>query len=250
MTGLALEAQKLGKNYGRHLALEALDLAIAPGEIVALIGENGAGKTTAVAMLSGQLVPSAGRALIGGHDVYRAPIAARRVLGYVAQDLLLPPHLTVFEMAEMACSLKELSLDQKQLARLLEATGLSSDKDRLIGELSHGMQRKTAWVVALLTKPKILLLDEGLAGLDAVSSAWLSKEIVRRAKTGMGILWIEHSLELVAPELARVIVLHRGKVAETIAGDTIRDYVEQGTLLEKMRTWTAAGQKARTAAAG
>jgi len=239
MSAPVLQLRGLRKAYGQRVALSALDLQIGAGEVVALLGENGAGKTTTLAMATGQLVPDAGQTLIAGHDVFGDAMAARRLLGYVAQDLLLPPYLTVAEMAAFACQVKGAALDDAQLSGLLALTGLDDAADRLIGELSHGMQRKSAWVVALVTDPRVLVLDEGLAGLDATSSAALVDEVARRAQRGLAVLWAEHDLALLAPHLHRAVVLHGGEVAERVEGDALRAEAASGQLPELMRRWTA-----------
>lgn len=240
---IAIEARGLSKNYGRRHALEPLDLRVAAGELVALVGANGAGKTTALGMLSGQLVPDAGAALLGGADVYAEPQRARRQLGYVAQDLLLPAHLTTAELANFACAVKDEPFDERELSRLLELTALQRDADRPIGELSHGMQRKAGWVVALLPRPRALLLDEGLAGLDAASCNALVAEVARRlASAQLGVLWTEHDLELLAPLATRAVVLRGGKLLERIDGDELRRLSsEEDGLAAALARWTGAG---------
>lgn len=238
----AIEARGLSKNYGRRRALEPLDLAVEVGELVALVGANGAGKTTALGMLSGQLVPDGGAALLGGADVYADARRARRQLGYVAQDLLLPAHLTTAELARFACEVKDEPFDAQELTRLLELTALQRDADRPIGEASHGMQRKAGWVVALLPRPRALLLDEGLAGLDAASCNALVAEVARRLATAqLGVLWTEHDLELLAPLATRAVVLRGGKLLERVDGAALRRSSEaEGGLAAALARWTGA----------
>jgi ABC-2 type transport system ATP-binding protein len=239
-----IEARGLGKRYGRRLALAPLDLRVEPGELVALLGANGAGKTTALGMLSGQLVPDEGHALLDGHDVFTAPLRARRALGYVAQDLLLPAQLTVQELAEFACAVKEVALDQRELGRLLELTALAGDANRAIGELSHGMQRKAGWVVALVSKPQALLLDEGLAGLDAASAAALTGEVATCLRSGrVAVLWTEHDLALLAPLCSRAVVLRGGEQVECLDGDRLRELGQARGYDAMLTEWTGLGRK-------
>ncbi len=238
-----IEARGLEKAYGKRAALAPLDLRIALGEVVALLGANGAGKTTTLGMLSGQLVPDGGQALLDGHDVYAEPMAARRALGYVAQDLLLPTHLTIAELAAFACAVKEIPLDPAELSRLLELTALADDVDRTLGELSHGMQRKAGWVVALVTQPRALLLDEGLAGLDAASGAALAHEIASRVqRKKVAVLWTEHDLELVAPLATRAIVLREGAILEEVSGEALGRLAQEGGLDAALERWTGGGR--------
>ena len=232
-----LSVTELCKSYGKRQALTDFSLEVAAGEIVALVGENGAGKTTTLAILSGQLTPTSGAVRIDGHDVFSEPIAARTPLGYVAQDLFLPAYLSLDELVRFVCEVKRVPLDNAEYERLGEMAGLNADRDRLIGELSHGMQRKAAWVAALVTQPKVLLLDEGLAGLDARSAQELMAELGRRTSVGTAILLTEHDLELATPLLSRVVVLHHGRISEIIEGEDVRAAADYGSLPEMMRRW-------------
>jgi len=233
-----IETRGLEKSYGKRRALDALDLKVAPGELVVLLGRNGAGKTTTLAMLTGQLVPDAGSALIAGHDVFSAAEMARSLVGYVGQELLLPPHLTLDEAVEFACAVKGVTRDPLAFDQLLKLAALQDDADRLMGELSHGMQRKAAWIVALITEPQALILDEGLAGLDAASSAALAAEVGRRVARGTAVLWTEHDLALVAPLAHRAVVLDAGRVVEQVQREELQRLVQDDQLDAAMRRWT------------
>lgn len=237
----SIVAKGLSKRFGARQAVQDLELEVAPGELVAMVGENGAGKSTLLSMLSGQLVPDEGLALIDGHDVYADPIASRRQLGLVGQDLLLPTHLTIQEMAGFVCQIKSMVLDNDRLSHLLEATDLAEHVDRPIGELSYGMQRKAAWIVALLSRPRAMLVDEGLAGLDIASREALIREVTAGLQNQVGVLWIEHDVSAIAAVVSRLIVLHGGRAIETLAGDEVRRLASDGTLSESVRRWTRPG---------
>lgn len=234
-------AKGLSKRFGSRQAVQDLQLEVAPGELVAMVGENGAGKSTVLSMLSGQLVPDEGLALIDGHDVYAEPIASRRQLGLVGQDLLLPTHLTIEEMASFVCQIKSIVRDSDRFAHLLEATDLADHVDRPIGELSYGMQRKAAWIVALISQPRAMLVDEGLAGLDIASREALILEVTARLESQVGVLWIEHDVSAIAAIVSRLIVLHGGQAVETLAGEEVRRLADDGTLSANVRRWTRPG---------
>jgi len=234
-----IEAQTLCKSYGQRRAVWNLKLDVQGGELVALVGENGAGKTTALGMLSGQLVPDAGQALIGGHDVFADALRARTQLGFVGQDLLLPQHLTIAELAEFVCTVKGCPYEKGELDRLAALTRLDDDVDRLVGELSFGMQRKAAWVTALIAHPAALLLDEGLAGLDATSAAAIIEEVDRQLERGAAVLWTEHDLAPIIASLSRLVVLQQGRTSETVEGVEVRRRAERGQLQASMRDWTS-----------
>ena len=236
-----IEAKRLTKAYGIRRALQGLDLSVSEGELVALVGQNGAGKSTATRMLCGQLVPDSGTALIGGLDVYSDPLAARTLLGCVTQDQTLPPKLTLHETADFVCSLRDLPLSATAYDRLVVAAGLADDADRLIGELSLGSQRKAAWVIGLVARPKALILDEALAGLDAASTVKLIEEVyLCLDRVGLSVLWVEHDLSPIVDRVDRVIVLREGRVSLTIDGAELRRSSNDEELNALMQQWTQA----------
>jgi ABC-type multidrug transport system ATPase subunit len=142
-------------------------------------------------------------------------------------------------MVEFACQVKDRALERRTLEQLLSLTDLTDEADRLLGELSYGTQRKAAWVVALASSPTALLLDEGLAGLDATSREALTAEVASRVRAGLGVLWTEHDLDPVTELLSRVLVLHQGKIAETVSGDEVRRLAQNAELAPAMRRWTS-----------
>lgn len=172
-------------------------------------------------------MPDSGRILVDGHDLQTKPLAARRALSYVAQDLILPPLLSVKELAEFSCQVKGQRLDRQLFDDLAAAFGLTEHRDRLVGELSHGMQRKAAWTIALLTDPKLLIVDEGLAGLDAASASALIERVRRVKADGIAIIWVEHDLQRLAPISDRLLVLRAGRHTESLDSSALLAPTEQ-----------------------
>ncbi|MBC8161735.1 MAG: ABC transporter ATP-binding protein, partial [Roseiflexaceae bacterium] len=140
-----IEAAGLQKRYGDTNAVKGVDLQVYPGEIFGFLGPNGAGKTTTIKMLIGLLRPSAGVASIGGHDIQREPIAAKKLLGYVPDQPYLPEKLTAREYLDFIAGLYQL--DKAAAARrgeeLLRLFGLEDRGDEFVGGYSHGMRQKT-----------------------------------------------------------------------------------------------------------
>lgn len=169
MIALVIEIKGLTKTYpGGVEALKPMDLSISDG-VFALLGPNGSGKTTFMRMLATLLEPTAGTAVIDGHDVRTHPKEVRRLLGYLPQDFGLYPSLTVEEQLDYMALLSEVSSPRQRreaCERVIEQTNLSSFRRRRIETLSGGMRQRLGIAQALLTSPALLIIDEPTAGLD------------------------------------------------------------------------------------
>lgn len=212
----AIEIRGLRKEFGRVVAVEQVDLVAEPGEFVALIGHNGAGKSTTIKVLTGQLTPTAGTVHVGGVDVSRDPGAAREKLGYVPEDPALYEYLTAREFLELVVSLR----GRGDIEEALALTGLGEDADRLIREYSQGMRRKTALAAAVVSKPPVVILDEALNGLDPPSAARVKASLRALCEQGSTVLLSTHVLETVEKVADRVVMLAHGRV---VADERIAD---------------------------
>ncbi|MBI2897974.1 MAG: ABC transporter ATP-binding protein [Deltaproteobacteria bacterium] len=218
---MSLSLESVAKTYGRKVALERADLQVAAGEIVALVGPNGAGKSTTIGIATGQVIADTGRIRLGGKDLVAEPIEARRALGYLPQDPLLPRHLTGAELMRFVADVRSVPHDR--VIALLDMALDRADHDRLIGELSAGTQRKLALAAALLGDPVALILDEPFAGLDVGAVARFEAEIRRRSAGGTAVLFSSHDLEGVTRLATRVVALRAGRVVGTLAGAQIEE---------------------------
>ncbi|MCS6947551.1 MAG: ABC transporter ATP-binding protein, partial [Steroidobacteraceae bacterium] len=162
-----LETRKLSKQYGAVTALSDLDLIVNAGEIYCLLGANGAGKTTTINLLLGFIAPSAGQALVGGVDVANDAAAARRLLAYIPETVMLYGALTGVENLQYFTSLSGHEYSDEELRRLLLGAGLSADAhDRAVRQYSKGMRQKVGVAIAIAKRSRALLLDEPTSGLD------------------------------------------------------------------------------------
>jgi ABC-2 type transport system ATP-binding protein len=219
-----IEALGLQKRYGATVAVQSVDLAIYPGEIVGFLGPNGAGKTTTIKMLIGLLKPSAGTARIGGHDIQRAPLAAKALLGYVPDQPYLPEKLTAREYIEFMAGLYQVEpgAARQRGEELLRLFGLEERGDELLGGYSHGMRQKAALTGALLHNPQAFFLDEPTVGLDP-RSARLIKDILRRvADQGTSVFMSTHILEIAERMCDRVFIINRGAIIAAGTLDQLR----------------------------
>lgn len=171
MDNLLVSATNMHKSFHSLHAVDGVSLYIKPGEIYGLVGADGAGKTTAIRLLVGALLPDAGEVSICGHDVIRHTEQARSQLGYLSQRFSLYEDLTVLENIRFFAEVRGLSSGEwlPRSMEILAFVGLSDFKDRRAGQLSGGMKQKLGLASALVTRPRVLLLDEPTTGVDPVT---------------------------------------------------------------------------------
>ena len=230
-----LEARGLVKRFGGLVATNDLSLDVITGECHALIGPNGAGKSTLIAQLAGELRSDAGTIRFDGQDVSRLGMAARARRGLVRsfQITAVLPEFTVLENLALAVQARlgrhygfwrraasEPALRDPAL-RLIDEIGLGSLADRKARELAHGEQRQLELAMALATEPKLLLLDEPMAGMGPEESRHMI-QLLQRLKDRVSILLVEHDMDAVFALADRVTVLVYGGAIATAAPDAIR----------------------------
>ena len=215
-SGATVELIGVVKHYGTHRALNAIDLSIAPGEFVALLGPSGCGKTTALRALSGLEVINGGRILIDGANVAAVP-TNKRDIGMVFQSYSLFPHLTAIENVEFGLRMRKVPAGKRRsrAADALEMVGLDRHSERFAHQLSGGQQQRVALARALVTRPRVLLLDEPLSALDAKVRVQLRDEI-HRIQTELGIttVFVTHDQEEALAVADRVAVMRDGTIEQ------------------------------------
>ncbi len=208
---IALE--QVSKRYGVHQALENVSFQAPKGQILGLLGQNGAGKTTAMNILAGCLAPSGGTARIGGFDVLTQPREAKRLLGYLPEQTPLYDEMTVRSFLHFVSRLKEVSAPAiaKHIEQIAEKTGLVDVLDRKIGNLSKGYRQRVGVAQALCGSPEALILDEPTAGLDPRQTSEM-RSLIRALAGEHTVLFSSHMLSEVQSICDRVIILHHGKI--------------------------------------
>ena len=207
---MQIEVQGLTKRYGSLQAVKDIGFTLNPGDFVGFIGGNGAGKSTTIKMLTGQLIPSSGSIRIGGEDCVANPQLARERIGYVPEFPELYTYLTGREMLEFVCSVRE----QSDFEWGLEIAGLGQDIDRLIREYSQGMRRKIAIACSMVARPPILILDEALNGLDPSSVKRITKLLEAERDKGTIILLSTHVLDMLESRATRILYIKDGSLIE------------------------------------
>jgi putative spermidine/putrescine transport system ATP-binding protein len=214
--GAAAELRNVVKDYAGHRALNGVNLSMAPGEFVALLGPSGCGKTTVLRALSGLETVSDGRILIDGVDVANTPVN-RRDIGMVFQAYSLFPHMTAMQNVEFGLRMRKVPAAdrRRRAADALEMVGLGHLSGRYAHQLSGGQQQRIALARALVTRPRVLLLDEPLSALDAKVRVQLRDEI-RRIQTDLGIttLFVTHDQEEALAVADRVAVMRDGNIEQ------------------------------------
>ena len=215
-----LRATRLSKHYSGLRVVRDVNVTIRPGEVVGYLGPNGSGKTTTARMLAGLLEPSSGIVEYDGSDIRNAPLAFRRLLGYVPEEPFLYPFLSGREYLQLVGRLRDVSesLLTEKIERFLQLFGLSAAGDQSITSYSKGMRQKIVISAALLHDPAVVIFDEPETGLDVATTLMLRHLVRTLASRGKAILYSSHILEVVEKVCDRVIVLHQGNV---VADDSI-----------------------------
>ncbi len=202
------------RSYGNRVAVSDLDLTVSPGELVALLGHNGAGKTTSLKMLVGLLRPSEGLVAVGPYTVVDQPREANSLIGYVPDQPYLYDKLSGREFLEFVAEMYGLTATESREAVARESQRFQLDDflDQLTESYSHGMRQRTVFAAALIHQPEVLVVDEPMVGLDP-HSIRLVKDLLRSyADQGKTVLMSTHTLS-VAEEIAdRVAVMKTGQL--------------------------------------
>ena len=221
--------------FGDTRALSGLDLDVLPGEVLGLLGPNGAGKTTALRLLCGLARPDEGRVLVDGRDVTESPLEARRALAFVPDGAPLYANLSPRRHLELVGALHGLDAAEVRATgeSLLGSLDLAGRADDPVGQFSRGMRQKAALACALLPRPRLLVLDEPLSGLDAPTTA-VFKEVLREwAARGGAVLYTSHLLDVVERVCDRMAILDRGRLVGLGTLDQLRERAgTEGTLEE------------------
>lgn len=209
---LAIAAHGLEARFGTHVVVSDLDLAIRHGEIYALLGANGAGKSTTLKMLVGLLAPSKGTIRVAGHDLGCDAVAAKRAFGYMPDRAILYDRLSGREFLRFLAQMRGIPEPEaeRRINHLMTLFDLADRKDSPAGSYSFGMKRKLSLAGALIHEPSVLILDEPLNGLDPPSAHQLRNLLAAKARDGVSVPLSTHDHATAETLSHRIGIMHRG----------------------------------------
>ena len=217
-----LIAENLSKTYGDYKALNNLNLKLNKGEIFALLGQNGAGKSTTINIFLGFVKPTEGVAKINGISVVDHPEETKKFIAYIPETVLLYPNLTGVENLKFFSSLAGFDYDNETLTSFLSKAGLQSDAHHnRLGGYSKGMRQKVGIAIAIAKKAKVLLLDEPTSGLDPKASNEFSEILKELASEGTTIFMATHDIFRAKEVADRIGIMKRGNLISEINADEI-----------------------------
>ncbi len=217
-----LIAENLSKTYGDYKALNNLNLKLNKGEIFALLGQNGAGKSTTINIFLGFVKPTGGVAKINGISVVDHPEETKKFIAYIPETVLLYPNLTGVENLKFFSSLAGFDYDNETLTSFLSKAGLQSDAHHnRLGGYSKGMRQKVGIAIAIAKKAKVLLLDEPTSGLDPKASNEFSEILKELASEGTTIFMATHDIFRAKEVADRIGIMKRGNLISEINADEI-----------------------------
>jgi ABC-2 type transport system ATP-binding protein len=228
MDAPAIATQHLTRRFGDLIAVQDVNLSVAPGQFFGFLGPNGAGKSTTIKMLTGLLSASSGSIQILGLDLAQNPVEVKRQIGVVPEGMALFGRLTGAEYLNFVGRMYGLDRETagKRTAELLDFMQLSDQPKALVTDYSHGMQKKLALAAAVIHGPRILFLDEPFEGVDAIASGTLKAMLQRMIARGATIFLTSHVLEIVERLCSHLAIIHRGRLVAQGSLEELRAGVE------------------------
>ncbi len=235
-TNFALKVSSLSKAFGNNKAVNGISFTLEQGEILGLLGPNGSGKSTTMKSILGIITPDSGSISVNGKNVLQDPIGVKEHVGYVAESPQIYEFLSGVEYLDFVGDMYGMKpeLKKDRISQFLQALDLQGHENEMISSYSQGMKQKIAITAALMNRPKLLIVDEGLNGLDP-RSARIVKDLLRNlASEGVAILFSTHVLEIAEVICDRVVIMSLGSI---LAEGTIQDLKQRagmpGSTLEE-----------------
>ena len=233
----AVILESVSKRFGDVWAVRDLSLSIEHGRVYGLLGPNGSGKSTTMKMILGLVKPDSGKILVDGIDVSKDPVEVRKIIGYVPETSRLYDYLTGIEYLDFIGEAYGMSPEERKrrIEEFLEAFELKGRENELISGYSKGMKQKIALIAALIHKPRILILDEPLSGLDPRSARIVKDLIHELAEEGVTTIFSTHILEIADAVCDELAIMYEGrKIAEGKPDELKQMAGESGSTLEEV----------------
>ena len=208
-----IQVENITKKYGSFIAVNDISFEIDEGEIVGFLGPNGAGKSTTMNMITGFIEPTSGRIIVDGYDISKKPRKAKRQIGYMPEGVPLYSDLTVKEFITYMAELKGVPKKEKKekVQKAIEETGLQDVQNKLTRYLSRGYKQRVSMAGALVSNPKVIILDEPTVGLDPKQVTEI-RALIKKLGKDHTIILSSHILSEVSQICNRVIIINNGKI--------------------------------------
>ena len=231
-----IEIQEVHKSFKGTVAVQNLSLQVKQGEIMGLLGANGAGKSTTINMLLGFLKPDTGMIKVQGMDVSQKEREVRQLIGYIPENVNLYPYLTGIENLDYFCRLAGLNYSKAELQGFLQTCGLQQEAwGKRVSDYSKGMRQKVGIAIAYAKKAKVYLLDEPASGLDPLASNELSALLKQLAEEGATILMASHDIFRVREVCHRIGILKKGALVKELKSEEVNANELEALYLEFMK---------------
>lgn len=208
---MSISISKISKSYGPQKALDQVSFEIETGELIGFLGPNGAGKSTLMKIITGYLSADEGNVRINGKIVDSQDISIRQQIGYLPENNPLYPDLYVREYLEMVARFYRLPKTNEQVAKMIELTGLTSERHKKIGQLSKGYRQRVGLAQALIHDPSVLILDEPTTGLDPNQLEEI-RQLIRTIARNKTVMLSTHIMQEVEAVCSRVVIINKGKL--------------------------------------
>lgn len=231
-----IETEDLSKDFGDFRAVDRVRLRIEPGEIFGFLGPNGAGKTTTIRLLMGMLIPTEGRARIGGLDCHADRVEVKRLVGYLPDNPVFHDYLRGEEILRFVGQMHGIPRAElrERIPKLLDRFSIGDAAQEFAVNYSAGMKRKLALACALIHEPSVLILDEPTSALDPYATREVQNMILEVAREGRTVFLSTHLLEQAEKICHRVGIIHRGKLLAVGAISELKDRLCPGGSLEEV----------------
>ncbi|AOY60234.1 MULTISPECIES: ABC transporter ATP-binding protein [Desulfococcus] len=223
-----IEVKHLSKFFGPHKAVDRIAFTVQKGEILGFLGPNGAGKSTTMRMITGFVPPSGGTAVIGGHDILREPVAARKKIGYLPENAPVYPDMTVYAYLDFCAQIRGFSgSDRKRrVTETIEKCFLSGVEHQTVSTLSKGFKQRVCFAQSILHDPEYLILDEPTDGLDPNQKHEV-RLMIRKMSAEKAIILSTHILDEVEAVCSRAVIITKGAI---VADDTPENLKARSTI--------------------
>lgn len=222
-----IEVKNITKKYGKFIAVDNISFTINEGEIIGLLGPNGAGKTTTMNMITGFIEPTEGEIIIDGYDILKKPQKAKKQIGYMPEGVPLYNDLTVKEFINYMADLKMVNKKERKekVQKIIESTNLQDVQNKLIKNLSRGYKQRVSIAGALVSNPKILILDEPTVGLDPKQITEI-RSLIKILGKEHTIILSSHILSEISQICQKVIIINKGKIVAIDTPTNLEDKVK------------------------